>query len=196
MTKLNILLDLDQTLISAEAVEEIDVKIHKGKMKSFKWHNMDNIYYVFERPNLQEFLDYVFENFNVSVWTAASKDYALFIIENVIINKKPNRKIDYFFFNYHVDISEKVSKKKCTKDISILKEYFDVPYCLKDTFILDDYDNVFKLQKDNCIWAKPFEFMKDNCVSDNFFSRLLESLKKLSKNGIKMVPTINTELKK
>ena len=41
----------------------------------------DGHYKVFERPGLQEFLDYLFANFNVSVWTAASKSYALFIID-------------------------------------------------------------------------------------------------------------------
>ena len=88
MAKKNILLDLDQTLISAEASEDFDIDKHKERSKLFSWKDMDGYYIVFERPHLSEFLDYIFENFNVSVWTAASKDYALFIIEHIILAGK------------------------------------------------------------------------------------------------------------
>ena len=101
----NILLDLDQTLIAALSPDELDEKKHSKKMQKFKYYNMDGEYTIFERPYLQEFLDYLFDkknNFNVSVWTAASKDYALFIIGNIILKKdKPERKLDFIFFSYH-----------------------------------------------------------------------------------------------
>ena len=42
---------------------------------------MDGTYIICERPHLSDFMDWLFKNFNVSVWTAASKDYALFIIK-------------------------------------------------------------------------------------------------------------------
>ena len=83
-TKSNIILDLDQTVISAEASEELDFKKYQEKSKLFRSDNMDGYYMVYSRPYLQEFLDYIFKNFNVSIWTAASKDYALFIIEKII----------------------------------------------------------------------------------------------------------------
>ena len=107
--KLNILLDLDETLISSKASEEFNFK-NKKKMKKFDFEDMDGYYIIFERPNLQKFLTYVFENFNVSVWTAASKDYALFIIDKIIIGNRKNRKLDYIFFSYHCDISKKMVK--------------------------------------------------------------------------------------
>jgi hypothetical protein len=55
---------------------------------------MENYYIIFERPGLQQFLTFLFKNFNVSIWTAASKDYALFIIDKIIIAGNKNRKID------------------------------------------------------------------------------------------------------
>jgi hypothetical protein len=69
----------------------------KAKMSKFKWEQMyddDNIplYKIFERPHLQKFLNWLFENFTVSVWTAASKTYALFIIEKFILANYPKRK--------------------------------------------------------------------------------------------------------
>ena len=80
----HVILDLDQTIISAETPKEIDLTGQdKIKAKKFTFHDMDNYYIVFERPGLQKFLDFLFANFSVSVWTAASKDYAAFIIKNI-----------------------------------------------------------------------------------------------------------------
>jgi len=109
MNKPNVFLDLDQTLISAESIsadnKEFDFKIDGNKAKKFRYKIMDSCYIVFERPGLQKFLDFLFANFNVSIWTAASKDYALYVIENIIINKKKSRHINWTFFSYHCDIS-------------------------------------------------------------------------------------------
>ena len=68
----NIILDLDETLISAIEVQEMksDKKMtenYKLRHKLFKCHRMDNEYIITERPGVQEFLDFIFKNFNVSV---------------------------------------------------------------------------------------------------------------------------------
>ena len=109
--KPNIFLDLDNTIISAEAIEDFPFtrKDILHKVMKFTFYNMDGYYLVFERPHLQKFLDYLFKNFNVSVWTAASKDYALFIIDKIILKKK-NRKLNYVFWDYHGKISKKKYK--------------------------------------------------------------------------------------
>ena len=39
--KLNILLDLDQTIISSEAEDEYDFKKNKDKAKKFTFHDME-----------------------------------------------------------------------------------------------------------------------------------------------------------
>jgi hypothetical protein len=78
--RINVVLDLDQTLVSAEDWNTQDFKKYKKKAKKFQFHDMDGYYIVFERPNLQSFLDYLFANFNVSVWTAASKASRLGIL--------------------------------------------------------------------------------------------------------------------
>lgn len=179
--KMNLILDLDETLISAEITEEFNFKKYKNKSQKFKFKSMDGFYIIFERPHLQSFLDFVFENFNVSVWTAASKDYALFIINKFIQTKK--RKLDYIFFSYHCNVSKKL--KNGTKDLSILWDLYKIPgYNAKNTFILDDYDEVYKTQKNNCIIAKPFKFVDKNSEDDTF---LLELIPLLEKNLIKKV---------
>lgn len=138
-SKPNIILDLDQTLIYAEPLgKDKTQKIAKLKPQiekftsgslfnietltyessvSLKDRNifiMDDDYIIFLRPGLQEFLDYLFKNFNVCVWTAASKDYALFIIQYIILlmddneNKlDPSRHVELIMFYYHCILSKK-----------------------------------------------------------------------------------------
>jgi len=177
MTKPKILLDIDQTLVSAEPVEEYNFDKNKEKAAKFVFHDMDGYYIVFERPGVQEFLDFLFKNFTVSIWTAASKDYALFIIEKVILKK--DRKLDYIFFSYHCDISEK--KRKGTKDLSLLWKTFALEgYDEKNTMILDDYDEVYKTQKSNCVLSPAFEFKSKNSHEDNFLIELRPKLEELA----------------
>lgn len=176
--KMRIMLDLDQTIISAEANEEYDAKKNKQKAKKFTKHNMDDYYIVFERPGVQEFLDYLFANFIVGVWTAASKDYAIFVINNVILKNHPERKLDYIFFSYHCDISK--DKKTGTKDLSMLWDVYKVKgYTKKNTIILDDYKEVHKTQPGNCVRAPAFEFTASNSHEDTFLKDLVPHLDKL-----------------
>ena len=176
--KPNLLLVLDQTLISAEEPHDIRDMKHEKK-KHFKMYNMDDEFHIFCRPKLQEFLDYAFKNFNVSIWTAASKDYALFIIEKIIT--RPHRKPDFIFFSYHCDISKK--EKKYAKNLKMLWDVYKLDGYTKDnTFILDDYiEEVHQCQPNNCIIAPPFEVTKKNSENDDFFEKLIPELEKLKK---------------
>ena len=193
--KPNIFLDIDQTLIDAVRIQFnlsksdyddddedfFDFLKHKEKAKKFNFENMDDYYVIFERPHLQKFLDYIFENFNVSIWTAASKDYALFIIEHIIVANNPKRKLDYTFFSYHCSLSSKL--KKGTKDLSMLWEvYKDKKYSPYNTFILDDYDEVYNTQPQNCIEAPPFYFTKKGSEKDKFLLDLIPKLQNIKKN--------------
>lgn len=175
----NLILDLDQTLISAEPREEFNFKKYQEKSELFRYDDMVGYYTVYSRPYLQEFLDYAFENFNVTIWTAASKDYALFIIENIILNKNPNRKIDFIFFSYHCDWS--VSEKGSSKKLSMLWDIHKLSgYTSKNTIILDDYEyDVHKSQPNNCIIATPFEFKKEGSENDTFLRDIIPELTKM-----------------
>ena len=177
--KPSILLDLDQTLISAEASDEIDFSKYKHKEDKFRVDDMDGYYMVYSRPHLQEFLDYLFKNFNVTIWTAASKDYALFIVDKIILNNQPERKLDFIFFSYHCDLSKK--NKKYSKELCMLWDIHKIPgYSYKDTVILDDYKaDVHKCQPNNCIIAHPFEFTKEGSENDTFLIDLIPELEKM-----------------
>jgi len=179
--KPHVFLDLDQTLISAEADEDYDFKKYKKKAKLFDYEDMDGYYIVFARPGLQKFLDYLFENFTVSIWTAASKDYALFIIEKLILAGKSNRKLDWVFFSYHCDISKKY--KKASKSLSMIWDIYKLDGYSKDnTVIIDDYDEVYDTQPDNCIIAVPFEFTSEGSEKDTFLKDLQPKLESMRQN--------------
>jgi len=189
MSKTNILLDLDQTLISAEASDEYDMDPSRAKM--FQFVDMDGYYVVFERPGLQKFLDYLFKNFNVSVWTAASKDYALFIIDKILL-KKPGRHLDWIFFSYHCDISKRL--KGGSKDLDMLWDEFKIPgYTRENTIIIDDYDEVYNIQKERCIIAHPFEVTEEGSENDTYLSDLRKAL--TAQKGSYSATTINKALK-
>jgi len=183
--KPSILLDLDQTLISAEYPNEINHGKYKDKEKKIRHDDMydgdEHIYTVYSRPNLQKFLDYLFKNFNVTIWTAASKDYALFIIDKIVLNNQPERKLDFIFFSYHCDISKKT--KKYSKELCTLWDIHKIPgYSYQNTIILDDYKaDVHKCQPNNCIIAPPFNFTKEDSEKDTFLIDLIPELDKMKK---------------
>lgn len=174
--KPHILLDLDQTLISAEPAEEYDFEKNKAKAKKFVFHDMDGYYVVFERPGLQNFLTYLFDYFDVSVWTAASKDYALFIVDKIILAGNKNRHLNYIFYSYHCDLSNR--DKKSSKNLAMLWDIYGLKdFSAENTLILDDYDEVYNSQPKNCIVAKPFEFNDKNSTKDNFLDKLTKEVR-------------------
>jgi RNA polymerase II subunit A small phosphatase-like protein len=182
MTKnFNVFLDIDETMISAYPTEELDLKNPKIKAKSikFRFHNMDDYYIVFERPNLQNFLDYLFANFNVSIWSAASKDYVLYVISNIILTK-PNRRLDFILYSYHCSVSKKI--KKTSKSLRLLFDTFKLPgYSVTNTIIIDDLTTVCNVQKCNCINIKPFKMLDDESDKDKELKILIDKLKKFQK---------------
>jgi TFIIF-interacting CTD phosphatase-like protein len=180
-SKLNILLDLDETLINSIYPSEFDFESKVEKAKKFTFYDMDKDYIIFERPNLQEFLDYLFKNFKVSIWTAASKSYALFIIDKIILGNNPDRKLEYIFFDYHCGISKKNSDS--SKKLDMLWDYFEIKGMNEDnTIIFDDNMDVYNSQPENCLIAKPFEFEDEDSDKDNFLEVIKPVIEKIADN--------------
>lgn len=176
MTKRPILvLDLDETLINSEEVKYFNQKKYSAKMRDFKWKKMDNDFYVFERPHLQVFLDFAFENFEVSVWTAASKNYALWILEHILRVGTEKRPLRHFFFDYHCNASEKLGTGK--KDLSILARDFKLTEYDMNTIIIDDNEEVYQIQPENCISIKEFQFRNENSEKDDELLKIIAMLK-------------------
>ena len=186
--KLNVLLDLDNTIINSLKIpEELELVPIEYKNK-FKYYDMEKEYRVFERPYLQMFLDYLFLNFNVSVFTAADKEYGMFIYENII--KRPERKINYLFSGYHSSLSEIYYGSP--KDLRLLWDEFKVhDFTPCNTVILDDLDEVYNNNLYNCIRAPMFEILTQdnkvnyNAINDNFL--LNDAIKRIENFNTKML---------
>ena len=60
----------------------------------------------------------------------------------------------------------------------MLYDVYKLPgYSPENTVILDDYDQVWKPQKNNCIFAKAFEYRQDSSENDNFLDELIPYLR-------------------
>lgn len=177
----NVILDLDETLISS--VEKYELKSNKeikkefsSKSNNFTIHSMSSDYFITERPGVQDFLDFLFENFNVSVWTAASKEYANFVIKKVIL-KNSNRHLDYIMYSKHCSASEK--KTGCLKN---LEKFFHLPYYNRhNTVIIDDNSNVFEKQNNQVIRLKAFDVFNEDSTEDTTLQSVQKSLQKMMK---------------
>jgi TFIIF-interacting CTD phosphatase-like protein len=178
MKRYNILLDLDQTLISSENIDEFKKDSNNELfLNKYDVAVMQKFYVIFARPHLQEFLDFLFKYFNVSVWTAASREYAIFIVDNFIL-VKPNRKLDFFFYSYHTNMAIKESNK--LKDLSMIWRKFDIKnYNSRNTYIIDDNDDVYNAQPKNTIRIKPFNYNDTKSFKDREFGRITKSLQQL-----------------
>ena len=176
--KNNIILDLDETLISSQVLEEFNPDDY-DEIQHMTFHNMEDYYVVFERPHVQEFLDYLFENFNVSVWTAATKDYALFVVSNVIL-VKPERKLDLLLFSYHCRWSEKNNNGH--KGLKTIWDDIKIPgYDETNTYIIDDLPEVNEIQPGNSIRIEPFDISKKDSEHDDELLKVADKLKEINK---------------
>jgi len=165
--KLNIVLDLDNTLLCAVDFREImdsnfdPIFSEKLKYIDFMFDNKP-LYRIFLRPNLEDFLDYLFDEFNVSVFTNADKDYADFVATNIILKssrgsvEEQPRKLDFVFYRYHSNIVlENYGKMK---DLRFIWEMAHIYYFFpSNTIIIDDLYLVKQSNYYNCLAIKPFE---------------------------------------
>lgn len=163
--RLNVILDLDNTLINA--LEDSDRKnLPIDVSGKFKFKDYIPFFRIFVRPHLQTFLDYLFANFNVAVMTAAEKDYALFIIDNFILTK-PGRKLSFVFYRYQVDLSREIYGGM--KDLNIIWDFFKINGFYKyNTIIVDDLDLVYETNPYNTIRIPGFFIVDEDTRKVNY----------------------------
>ncbi len=181
MAKANVFLDLDNTLLSAVPIT--DIKWDEATVNlatEFPFHNMEDYYLVFERPGLQKFLDFLFDTFNVNVWSAATKDYVLFIVDKILL-QKPGRKVDYILFSYHCDKCKK-DRKGSVKLLDFLWDRYKLDGITpENTFIIDDNDRVAAFNPNNVVHIREFEFEDGpECKEDDELAPLQRRLKELA----------------
>ena len=97
-----LILDLDECLFHSVYKSEVSEQSYDFYKNSFDV--LGGMYRTMLRPHLSEFLEFAFENFEVAIWTAAGKDYAEFLVNEMGIDQT---KLKFFY-----------SEKNCTPKYS------------------------------------------------------------------------------
>ncbi len=137
-----LILDLDETLIHAtEEKSEREADFLVGQ------------YFVYKRPFLDEFLEFCFENFDVAVWTTATKSYAGEILKTVLKedqNLRFCRTRERCTFAFDAEEREHFFAKRMHK---IRRR----GYKLESVIVVDDSPNVWQNSYGNLVRAAKFE---------------------------------------
>jgi TFIIF-interacting CTD phosphatase-like protein len=179
--RLNVFLDLDNTLVHSVELRLLhlpDVRRASSLLeyKDFVINEHEG-YRIFKRPELDTFLDALFKRYNVSIFTHADKDYAQFIVNEFILTK-PGRRIEYFFYRYHVEMAMKLDSGGY-KDLRLLWKtfcIFEMSNC--NTVIVDDNPQVLTSNPYNTIPIVRFEIYNPFMVNDKELYDTLEKLRK------------------
>jgi hypothetical protein len=184
--RLNIILDLDNTIINSIAYPRVPL-VPKGLKLDYK--DIGD-FITFKRPHLDRFLTFLFENFNVGVYTLGSRDYAEDIVWN-FIQHVPNRKVDFILSREDEIINkslEKYNRFNLTKNLNYIWNDLRVyDYYPCNTFIIDDNPYVKQSNQVNTISIHKFEVLFDNnqfnqeCEFDNVLLEVIKELAKLKK---------------
>ncbi len=178
-----VVLDLDNTCICAieHENEKDDTPLTHPSSVHPEWHkgeyvDLDRLYRIYSRPNLQEFLDILFRDYDVAVWTAADLDYALFVIEHFITPKhKSGRTLQFIMWAEHCEHSENHTEDEQSKQLDLLSSLYDVD----DMVLIDDNKDVLRQIK-HTINSNYFDVTKSESVCDSFFP--YECLDKITKH--------------
>jgi hypothetical protein len=193
--RLNVLLDLDNTIINSLEPQEIKTVnpdfqgfSHPSSSSHFEsyfhYEDMDPYCRVYARPHLDTFLDFLFSHFNVGVFTAAESEYALFIVKH-FIETKPNRKVNVIFYRYHVDSGEKRYGDGKIKDLRLLWEHYKIPFFYPyNTILIDDLIDVKETNPYNVFRLKSFDVLNRNkpnkeAIHDRELYHVMDTLKQL-----------------
>jgi hypothetical protein len=180
--KLNCILDLDNTLISSISYKEMESEKVKQRLENTNlvYYDMPGYYHIYLRPHLQKFLDYVFKNFNVTVWTAGSQDYASFIINKIIKGRRKNRKLKLFLYDKNCEESQKLYSHSSPKDLKYVYNFPGFKEC--NTFIVDDLKAVSKVNPHQTIRADYFDAKALGAEKDDFLLWVIEKMKKMKED--------------
>lgn len=178
--KLNIILDLDSTIIHSVEINQLENVQYYWKDKGITLSLGD--YVTFKRPYLENFLDFLFKNFNVGVFTAASGDYAREIVWK-FIQHKPGRKVDFLLYNLDLENSKKIYGKETMKKLNYIWDYLNIyDYHPCNTIIIDDNLYVKQSNYYNTLSVHPFMVFDKNSELDDVLLEVISILTDIKNN--------------
>ena len=160
--KLNIVLDLDNTCICSVPFTQIHL-IKPEYQSRFIIHDYitdkytpEYNYRIFARPFLSTFLKELYKFCNISVWTAAQKDYAEFVVERFFPSEI---KLDFFFTN--IETMQAYTLYNRIKPLDFVYKLYP-QFNSRNTILVDDLEDVYISNIYNVIPIKPFKIISDS----------------------------------
>ena len=180
MTDKILILDIDETLIHSERYDyeiiDFDFEIDLGESSK---------YFTYKRPFLDQFFAYIFENFQVGIFSTASYDYIIEILKNCNID--PNT------FNFIWDreycntkFNTTTYERDYVKNLSKISKSFGL--LIDKMIIIDDKRETALNNYGNLINIKPFMFDKNDTELLKLISYLekiknIENVRNIEKRG-------------
>lgn len=144
--RLLVLLDIDNTMIHS-----VGCPVIGAPEPAFVATLGDDPFFVYKRPGLDSFLDYVFEHYRVGVWTAALPEYAYLMCHH-IIPERHYHKLECILTNRECMIQKDAKGNSVT-----LKILHMIPWIpLERAVLVDDSRIATQLSRANTIHVDPF----------------------------------------
>lgn len=173
--KYSVILDIDGTLVHTLAKQEA-LKLEKRYGRAFIDHliqdyqkvTMTDEHVIFFRPGLQEFLDHLFEKYNVAIWSAGTPEYVNFVTQNIIL-ARPNRRVEFVFNSTHCN--ESISRgSRGWKNLEVVWDMYEkncqeqnvICHCLRlfhprNTILIDNTPSVAADHPENYMFIPTFD---------------------------------------
>ena len=116
--RMNIILDIDETL-GHNISQKLWDKIPDNHKKRYKHLDFKKGKFLI-RPHIKKFLKFLFDNFNVNIWTLGSRDYAQWVAHNILIDGHKNRHVKLVLWSTHDHFASQVSDNGYGKDLKYL----------------------------------------------------------------------------
>lgn len=111
--KLNVILDLDETVVHF-LKEAKWAEVPDADKPKYQTHGTKNVFVL--RPHLREFMNELFANYNVSIWTWSDADYAN-DVANILTDKHPE-KFANIWSEAHANEAAEIHD--CSKDLNYI----------------------------------------------------------------------------
>ena len=166
MIKKLIILDLNKTLIYRQHISE---KATIARKPDFEFSK----YKCYFRSDLKLFLDYIFQNYEVGVWTSAKRSNSIQVIDRIF----KDRKLAFIYTRETcTDVKNTDSDFSSFKDVE--KVVFKNPkYNVENTLIIEDSDEKYKHAiKKNVMNISPYTGNQE----DLEFKKIIDTLEKMN----------------
>lgn len=141
---MNIVLDLDETLIKSKIMDINYIQNKPYNKKVLCWYIENNqIKIIFERDNIETFFKYITNNnYNIYVNTNTKGDYATAIIESLKNRYNIDKQIKIYNFDNRQSKKKNLKEMKLNNDDTIIIDDSPEMWDDKVNYIIKKYNNI------------------------------------------------------